>query len=131
MVNAYVTSRLDYCSSLLYGVNKTLIAKLQRVQNMAACVISRASKYDHITSILYDLHWLPFEQRIVLRILIHTFKASHGEAPKYVCNMVTFLDSTSVRKSPSQFMLKRNLVKTKYGLCAFKNNSAFCGTVYH
>ena len=57
----------------------------------------------------------------------------HGEAPKYICDMVTYLDLdyTRVRRSPGQFMLKRNLVKTKYSLRAFKNNSAFYGTVYH
>ena len=125
LVNAYVTSRLDYCSSLLYGVNKSLIAKLQRVQNMAARVISRVSKYDHITPILRELHWLPVEQRIVFRILVHAFKALHGQAPLYICDMVTFLDSTRVRRSPSHFMLKESLIKTKYGLRAFKNNSAF------
>ena len=33
VANAMVSSRLDYCNSLLYGVSKLNIAKLQRVQN--------------------------------------------------------------------------------------------------
>ena len=45
LVNAYVTSRLDYCFfTLLYGTNVSLITKLQRVQNMAARVICKVSK---------------------------------------------------------------------------------------
>ena len=32
LANAMVSSRLDYCNSLLYGVSKSNIAKLQRVQ---------------------------------------------------------------------------------------------------
>ena len=123
-MNAYVTSRLDYCSSLLFGVNKALIAKLQRVQNMAARVIKRTSKYDHITPVLKELHWLPLEQRIVFRILVHTFKGLYGKAPPYICDMVSFLEFTRARRSSSQYMLKANLVKTKYGTRAFKNNSA-------
>ena len=33
LANAMVSSRLDYCNALLYGVSKSNIAKLQRVQN--------------------------------------------------------------------------------------------------
>ena len=124
LVNAYVTSRLDYCSSLLYGVNRSLVLKLQRIQNMAARVISRTSKYDHITPVLKELHWLPVEQRIAFRILVHTFKCLYGKAPIYICDMVSFLDSTRARRSSSHYMLKSQLCKTKYGPRAFKNNSA-------
>ena len=63
---------------------------MQKVQNMAARVVSRVSKFDHITPILYQLHWLPIEQRIIFRILVYTFKALHGQAPKYICDVVTF-----------------------------------------
>ena len=124
LVNAYVTSRLDYCSSLLFGVNKALIAKLQRVQNMAARVIKGMSKYEHITPVLKESHWLPFEQRIMFRILVHTFKGLYGKAPPYICDMVSFLEFTRARRSSSRYMLKANLVKTKYGIRAFRNNSA-------
>ena len=58
LVHAFVTSRLDYCNSLLYGQPKYQIFKPQRVQNTAARLISNTRKYDRISSALSNLHWL-------------------------------------------------------------------------
>ena len=49
LANALVSSRLDYCNSLLTGINKSNILKLQRVQNSLARAITNTSKYEHIT----------------------------------------------------------------------------------
>jgi len=38
LVHAFVSSRLDYCNSLLYGISDGLLTKLQTVQNAAARV---------------------------------------------------------------------------------------------
>ena len=40
VVHAFVSSRLDYCNSLLYGAPAKLINRLQRVQNMAARLVA-------------------------------------------------------------------------------------------
>ena len=57
-VHAFITSKLDYCSSLLYGCRKTQLKKLQYVQNTAARIVTHTRKFDHITPVLFDLHWL-------------------------------------------------------------------------
>ncbi|KAK2175316.1 hypothetical protein NP493_722g01000 [Ridgeia piscesae] len=56
-VNALVTSHLDYCNSLLHNIPLSQTARLQRVQNNAARLITRSSKHDHITPVLKELHY--------------------------------------------------------------------------
>ena len=73
-VYAFITSKLDYCNSLLYGCRKMQLKKLQHVQNTAARIVSQTRKFDHITPVLSDLHWLPVSYRIVFKILLLVFK---------------------------------------------------------
>ena len=40
LVHAFVSSHLDYCNSLLYGISDSLLTKLQTVQNAAAHVVT-------------------------------------------------------------------------------------------
>ena len=89
MINSAVTSRLDYCKSLLYGINGYLVSQLQRCQNNAARIVSLRRKYDHITPVLKDLHWLPVEYRINYKILLLAYKAQHGMAPPYLSSLLS------------------------------------------
>ena len=88
LVHAFVTSRLDYCYSLLYNVPKDQISKLQRVQNAAARLVMDTGKYSHITPSLHDLHWLPIHARIHFKILLLAFKVIHGQAPAYLSSLI-------------------------------------------
>jgi hypothetical protein len=81
LVYAFISSKLDYCNSLLYGVPKFQLQKLQHVQNAAARLITQSCKYDHITSVLINLHWLPVEYRVKFKLLLLTFKALNELAP--------------------------------------------------
>ena len=44
VLHAFVTSRIDYCNGLLYGLPDCEIAKLQRVQNAAATILDKNVK---------------------------------------------------------------------------------------
>ena len=84
VMQSLVMSRLDYCNALLIGIQQDLIAKLQRLQNSAARIVSRTSKYEHITPVLIKLHWLHIKFRIQFKVLLLVYKALNGLAPKYI-----------------------------------------------
>ena len=102
LVHAFVSSKLDFCNSLLYGLPDVHIAKLQRVQNAAARLVVGLPRFCHITPVLCDLHWLPIRYRIHFKILLLTFKCLHGLAPKYLSDLLTV-------SKPSRYNLRNHM----------------------
>ena len=84
LVNSLVISRLDYCNSVLHGIPKYQRDKLQRIQNIAARMISGTRSTDHTTPILKNLHWLPVEARMNFKILLITYKILNGQSTSYL-----------------------------------------------
>ena len=101
LVHAFVSSRLDYCNCLLYGVGETQLKRLQSVLRAAARLVLRKLKYDSISADIRDrLHWLPVKQRIEFKICVLVFKCRSNEAPVYLSEMLHAVqrrrDTTSV-----------------------------------
>ena len=64
LVHAFISSKLDFCNALLYGLPQSVIDRLQYVQNCTARLVTRTRSSEHITPVLRRLHWLPVRQRI-------------------------------------------------------------------
>ena len=56
-MHAFVTSQIDSCNALLFGLPNFLIQRLQYVLNSPAQVIARSRKFDHITPLLRELQF--------------------------------------------------------------------------
>ena len=74
LVHAFVTSHLDYCNSLLFGVPKYQIDRLQKVLNAAARLIFRIPMFDHISPALFHLRWLPVAYRVHFKVAQNSFQ---------------------------------------------------------
>ncbi len=84
-----MTSRLDYCNTLLGGFSARLINKLQMVQNAAARYLTRTRKYEQISPVLSTLHWRPFKHHLYFKILLFTYKVLNGLAPQYLSELLS------------------------------------------
>ena len=90
LVVALVTSHLDYANSLLGGLPKSSIKRMQAVQNMAAKITLGKCKYDSASSCLVQLHWLSIKYRIDYKIISIVHKCLHGEAPPYLTRIIEY-----------------------------------------
>lgn len=93
LVHAVISSRLDYCNSLLYGINKTVINKYQKVQNAAARLISKRRKCNSVSDVIVDLHWLKVEARIIFKLLVFIYKCINDMAPECIEDMIVMKDN--------------------------------------
>ena len=91
--HAVVSSRLDYCNSLLYGASKATINKLQKVQNAAARLVSMRGKRQSVSDVLNNLHWLRVEARIIFKLLLMVFKCVRNLAPACLIELIDVRDS--------------------------------------
>ena len=95
---SFVSSRLDYCNSLLFGVTDSLVQRLQAVQNAAARLVSGTRRSEHITPVLRQLHWLPVRQRIEFKMAVLVYKALNGFSPQYLADDCQLITTTGRRR---------------------------------
>ena len=87
VVHSFVMSGMDYCNAVLFGCPTNVMDKLQKLQNCSARVVVGVLKFDHITPVLKELHWLPVTSRINYKIALTVFKCLYGQAPGYLTKL--------------------------------------------
>jgi hypothetical protein len=105
LVHAFITSKIDILNSLLIKLPDCKIKRLQRIQNCAARIVTRASSRVHITPVLKQLHWLPITARIDYKILLITYKALNGLSPHYICELLMYKQNARLLRSSDQLLL--------------------------
>ena len=101
-----VTSRLDYCNSLLYGTSKSNLNKLQRVQSDLARVVLQAAWNSSSGPLLKQLHWLPVQQRIIFKVALITFNVKSSEQPSYLHSLLDNYTPSRNLRSEGQHLLR-------------------------
>jgi len=107
LVREFISGRLDYCISLLYGMTECLFQRLQSVQNAAARLITRTGRREHITPVLRELHWPPVRRRVDFQLATFMYKTLHGRMPRYLSDDCQLISDASRRiRSSDTFTLK-------------------------
>jgi len=105
LVSALVLTRLDYGCSMLVGITENQLNRLQSVLNAAARLIYSARKFDHVSPLLRELHWLRIPQCIEFHLAVLAFRCLHGTAPQYLASdLLPVADNESRKRLRSDSM---------------------------
>ena len=104
LVQVFISCRLDYCNSLLFGISDGLLRRLQSLQKAATRLVTGARRCDHITPVLRQLHWLPVRQCVVFKIKGFVHQSLGGLAPAYLtddCRLLSGVGRRPLRSNSS------------------------------
>ena len=84
LASALVLSRIDYGNMALVSLPKVATQSIQSIINTTARLITGVRKYDHITPVLKELHWLKIDERIKYKIALQMYKCLSNEGSAYL-----------------------------------------------
>ena len=79
-VAGYATSRLRQRNTRRAPASQ--LRRLQSVLNAAARLIHRSCRYEHVTPMLQDLHWLRSPECIDFKLAVLVYRCLNGLAPR-------------------------------------------------
>ena len=123
LIHSFITSKIDYCNSLYFGLPEYQLKRLQSIINSAARIVSLLPKSCHITPVLRNLHWLPIHKRIEYKILLLVYKCLHGLAPAYLSQLISLHNPPRILRSSSTLSLSSIRTNTTYGCRAFSSSA--------
>jgi len=84
-----ISSRLDYCNTVMVGCSSETVTRLQRTQNVTARAVLQAPHRTPSLPLLSSLHWLPVQQRVLYKLNTTTFKVLSCKQPPYLHELLT------------------------------------------
>ena len=97
VIHAFVTSKLDMCNSLFFGLSAKNIAKLQHVQNFAARIVCGKPARTSSAPLLRELHWLDIEQRFHFKTLVLVYRCLNCAAPSLLSDKLVLACPLNMR----------------------------------
>lgn len=129
LVHAFVTSRVDFCNSLYFGLPENRLSRLNSVITAAAKFLTGARKYDSSAMALKSLHWLPLRKRIIYKLATLGFHISNQTCtfPNYFKTISPVNSSYTIRTRASHIPQLMSSFKPK--LKTWGDRSFNVGTV--
>ena len=87
-----------------YPLEKTGSSHL-KTDTKHCCTHTLSKWFDHITPILFKLHWLPLNYRIHFKILLFVYKCLNGLSPTYLSELLRSTNGPRLLRSSSQSFL--------------------------
>ena len=84
LASALVLSRIDYGNMALISLPKVAMQRIQSIINTTARLITGVRKYDHITPVVEELHWLKIAEIIEYKIALQMYKCLSNEGLAYL-----------------------------------------------
>ena len=84
-------------------------------------MVKRIKKFEHISPVLAELHWLPIVKRIEFKLLLLVFKCLNNKAPSYLSDLIVPYGvprATRLTEDPYLLRIPRSNLKT-FGDIAF------------
>lgn len=117
--NTIILPHFQYCSTLLYTMNKSQIANLQIIQNKAMRIILSCNKYAPICRMLNMLKWWPINKKLKFNTLVFIYKILHNLLPAYLADKLKFsreVHGYDTRKRTNFYIKKTKLSSTMTSL---------------
>lgn len=106
LLQAFINSLLDYCSSLFAAMPDNNLNRLQLVQNAAARLLTRTCVSDPITPVLRSLHWFPVKFLLDFKVAMRTYKVLNWTGPSSLQELLsTYVPSRSLRSESADLLV--------------------------
>jgi len=122
LVTSFITSKIDNCNVALARLPQHDLDRIQSVLIAAARLMADALKFDDVTLLLVNLHWLRVPECIQHKLCVLVHRCLNGAVPQYLSELIHLLsevDSRSrLRSASTAEVLVPAIRRSTIGDCA-------------